>query len=129
MSDAPTKVLGQKLEADIYGFKVTVQGFTASDDPVGAKCVLADFTIGQPFMGDDGLSASGTLRWDGCINWNDGGGTMNHFCHVEHLVGWAEAMRCVWVLGAEVIDGEFEIPKSMADVAAAMWINKQVDSP
>ena len=49
------------------------------------------------------------------MHWDDGGGTMNHFCGVEHLVGWAEAMRMVWVLAREVIDADFGEPEPLEE--------------
>lgn len=99
------RVLGKKLVRTVRGHKVVVQAWREEDDHGFA---MADFSIGQVFAGspDDDLSASGTVRWDGCINWSDGGGTANHFCDPIALDAWSLAMRAVWEMAAEVIDME-----------------------
>lgn len=99
------KTYGKKLVRTVLGHKVVVQAWRDND---ADEFALADFSIGQAFAGssDDDLAAHGTVRWDGCINWGDGGGTANHFCDPAALDAWALAMRAVWDMAAEVIDME-----------------------
>ena len=80
------------------GFTVTVE--TRPD----SEGMLADFMIEERLCGDPDVVASGTLRWDGCVNWSTGDVHNAHFCEPSHLRRWAGAFELIWTLAKDVLE-------------------------
>ena len=63
----------------------------------------------HPYTGselDDEPSLTGSVKWDGCSNW-DTGNTMLHACDREQLAFYGEAMAVCWSLTKQQLGVKF----------------------
>lgn len=63
---------------------------------VNAEEYCLNFTFVDQGDDDDDYSIRGSVKWDGCINWETSPNCMYHFCEPAHADHLAQMFKDVW---------------------------------